>query len=464
MNKGACLVASRCARRRPWRVVLRATTAIALVAPTGATATTGGFATDHVYGSAAVTGAQIALVESYRTSNSPTESHRYAVRVFGPAPGVSAATVGVSEAQSVPSLAASAHGWVVGWQGPSGVFSANLALNGGGLSDVVQHDTTVLLGDNSAGGGGSAGPLVEGPAIAADDTGDRLVAWEDSTGLYVQYVGAEGAKSVQRVAPVPSGLATNNFSVSLGRGQSGWITWDDKGVLYATAISGQSVGPSLALGPTPDGGGTGPGGLIQVPGWQQRTDAAGDLWVLGSYLSNVGDEQLWHVTRGGRQSTKTIGGVTESWGKLALSVGTEGAVVAYVDKRGAWLSTFKPDGSRARRVRLAGRGSMSVGGVASDVTGTWALMDVGRACVLSHVDARDHERSLTIARQAHGRELRCDQLVEGANGLLLALTRNILSTESGGGGGGFSSMLTGSWIRSGRIVSRRILHESGSYE
>jgi hypothetical protein len=442
--------------------VLRATIAIALVSPTSATATTGGFATDHVYGSAAITGAQIALVESYRTPNFPTEDHRYAVRVFGRAPGAPA-TVGVSEAQSVPSLAASAHGWVVGWQGPSGVFSANLTLNGGGLSDIVHHDTTVRLEDNSAGGGGSAGPLVEGPAIAADDTGDRLVAWENSTGLYVQYIGAGGAESVQRVTPAPSGMATNNFSVSLGRGQSGWITWDDNGELYATAISGQSVGPAVALGPTPDGGGTGPGGLIEVPGWQQRMDAAGDLWVLGSYLPYVGDEQLWHVTRGGSQSTKTIGGVTEIWGKLALSVGTEGAVVAYVDKRGAWLSTFRPDGSRARQVRLTGRGSMSVGGVASDATGTWALVNVGRACVLSHVDARGHRRSLTIARQVRGRQLRCDQLVQGATGLLLALTRNILSTESGGGGGEFSSMLAAGWIRSGRIVSRRTLHESGSY-
>jgi hypothetical protein len=443
--------------------VLRASTAAALVAPAGATATTGGLATDHVYGSAAVTGTQIALVESYRTPNVPTEAHRYAVRALGRAPGLPA-TVGVSEAQSVPSLAASAHGWVVGWQGPSGVFSANLALNGGGLSDVVHHDTVVSLGDNSAGGGGSAGPLVEGPAIAAGDKGDRLVAWENSTGLYVQYVGTEGARSVQRVAPAPSAYATNNFSVSLGRGQSGWITWDDKGELHATAISGQSVGPSVALGPTPTGGGAGPGGLIEVPGWQQRMDAAGDLWVLGSYLSSGGDEQLWHVSRGGRQSTKTIGGVTESWGKLALSISTKGAVVAYVDKRGAWLSTFKPDGSRARRIRVAGRGSMSVGGVASDATGSWALVDVGRACVLSHVDARDRNRSVTIARHVRGRELRCDQLVEGANGLLVALTRNTLSTESGGGGGGFSSVLTASSIRSGRIVSRQALHESGSYE
>jgi hypothetical protein len=462
MNRGPCRVARRRGQRRPWRVVLRATVAVALVAPTGATATTGGFATDHVYGSAAVSGAQIALVESYRTPNSLTEAHRYVIRVFGRAPGVPA-TVGVSEAQSVPSLAASAHGWVVGWQGPSGVFSASLALNGGELSDVVHHDTTVRLGDDSAGGGGSAGPLVEGPAIAADDTGDRLVAWENSTGLYVQYVGAKGAESVQRVAPAPSAYATNNFSVSLGRGHSGWITWEDQGELHATAISGQSVGPSVALGPTPNGGGTGPGGLIEVPGWQQRTDAAGDLWVLGSYLS-YGEEQLWHVTRGGRRSTMTIGGVTESWGKLALSVGTSGPVVAYVDKRGAWLSMFKLDGSRARRVRLAGRGSTSVGGVASDATGTWALVNVRRACVLSHVDARDHPRSLTIARQVRGRELRCDQLVDGASGLLLALTRDILSTESGGGGGGFSSMLGVSWIRSWRIVSRRTLHESGSYD
>jgi hypothetical protein len=445
-----------------WRVVLRATIAIALVAPTGATATTGGFATDHVYGSAAVTGVQIALVESYRTPNGPTEDHRYAVRLFGPTPGAQA-TVGVSDAQSVPSLAASAHGWVVGWQGPSGVFSANLGPNGGGFSDVVHHDTMVQLEDNSAGGGGSAGPLVEGPAIVADDTGDRLVAWENSTGLYVQYIGAGGAEPVQLVTPVPNSTATNNFSVSLDRGRSGWITWDNHGGLYAAAISGQSVGHPVALGPTPDSGGTGPGSLIEVPGWKQRMDAAGDLWILGSYLT-YGDEQLWHVTRGGRQSTKTIGGVTEIWGKLAISVGTKGAVVAYVDKRGAWLSTFKPDGSRARRVRLAGRGSMSVGGVASDATGTWALVNVGRACVLSHVDARGRKRSLTIARQVRGRELRCDQLVEGANGLLLALTRNILSTESGGGGGEFSSILAASWIRSGRIVSRRALHESGSYE
>ena len=89
--------------------MLRATIATALVVPTGATATTGGFATDHVYGSAAVTGAQIALVESYRTQNFPTEDHRYAVRLIGRAPGAPA-TVGVSEAQSVPSLAGFALG------------------------------------------------------------------------------------------------------------------------------------------------------------------------------------------------------------------------------------------------------------------------------------------------------------------------------------------------------------------
>lgn len=461
MNRGARLLARTGGQRRPWRVVLGATAAIALVAPTGATATTGGFATDHVFGSPAVTGSEVALVESYRMPDSLTELHRYAVRVFGVAPGVPA-TVGVPEAQSVPSVAASAHGSVVSWQGPGGVFSANLALRGGTLSNVVHHDITPRPGEELAGGGGSAPPLVEGPAIAVDDAGDRLVAWENSKGLYAQYVGVEGPESAQLVAPAPSAYTTNNFSLSLGPRQ-GWITWDDKGQLHATAISRQSVGPSVVLGPTPDGGGTGPGSLIEVPGWQQRMDAAGDLWVLGSYLS-YGDEQLWHVTRAGRRSTQTIGGVTESWDRLALSVGAKGAVVAYVDKRGAWLSTFKPDGSRARRVRLAGRGSTSVGGVSSDATGTWALVNVGRACVVSHVDARDRQRSLTIARQVRRRELRCDQLVEGAGGLLLALTRNILSTESGGGGGGFSSALTASWIRSGRVVARRTLHESGSYE
>jgi D-arabinose 1-dehydrogenase-like Zn-dependent alcohol dehydrogenase len=62
MNKGACLVASRCGRRRPWRVVLRATTAIALAAPTGATATTGGFATDHALRQTMSTGAAIEMI------------------------------------------------------------------------------------------------------------------------------------------------------------------------------------------------------------------------------------------------------------------------------------------------------------------------------------------------------------------------------------------------------------------
>jgi hypothetical protein len=462
MNRGARLLTDTCGRPRRWLRVLGVTAAMALLAPTGATATTGGLATDHVYGGAVVAGARIALVHSDRTPDPPIEAHRYSLRAFGPSPGV-AANVGVPDAQSVPSLASSAHGWVVGWQGPGGVFSAKLASSGGGLTDVVRHDTAVRLGDNSSGGGGSAGPLVEGPAIAADEAGGRLVAWENSTGLYVQYVGAEGAAPVQLVAPKPSPSATDDFSVSLGRGQNGWITWDDKGVLHAAAISGQSVGPSLALGPTPSGGGTGPGGVIEQPGWQQRMDATGDLWVLGSYLS-YGEERLWHVTRAGRQTTKTIGGVTEIWGRLALSVGAQGAAVAYVDKQGAWLSTFKPDGLRARRVRLAGSESMSVGGVTSDSGGTWALVNVGRACMLSRVDRRDHLRSLTIARQPRGRELRCDQLTEGSNGLLLALTRNILSSESGGGAGAFSSVLETSWIRSGRVVSRRVLHESGSYE
>ena len=145
--------------------------------------------------------------------DSLTELHRYAVRVFGVAPGVPA-TVGVPEAQSVPSVAASAHGSVVSWQGPGGVFSANLALRGGTLSNVVHHDITPRPGEELAGGGGSAPPLVEGPAIAVDDAGDRLVAWENSKGLYAQYVGVEGPESAQLVAPAPSAYTTNNFSLT----------------------------------------------------------------------------------------------------------------------------------------------------------------------------------------------------------------------------------------------------------